>query len=336
MKKNYLKRSGAWVTGLKRNLFLYARLRLSVVYLFAMLLVVGLYSTALFFSIRANIIDDFEDRFKDAAARSQAVASTTEILKDRILFTDALVLGLIGILSYLLAGRTLKPIARALEEQRKFSSDASHELRTPLTVMKTELEVALKGREISPRQARDIFLSNLEEINRMSALIEDLLLVSRGQARKMSFEEVDLAALAARLAEKMRPLAAEREVLLASPPGAGSVRGNPAFLERMAVNIIHNAISYTPPGGKAEVQVKTEKDGVLFLVSDTGVGIAPQNLTKVFDRFHRGGNTESPHGSGLGLSIVKEIVGLHGGTVRIESEPGKGTKVFVKIPAYRA
>jgi signal transduction histidine kinase len=336
MKKNYSKRFAAWATGLKRNLFLYARLRLSVLYLLAMMLVVGIYSAALFFSLRANIIDDFEDRFKQEDVRAQAVVSTINILEDKIVLADALVLGLMGVLSFLLAGMTLKPIAAALEEQRKFSSDASHELRTPLTVMKTELEVALKSRELTAAGARDIFSSNLEEINRMSALIEDLLLVSRGQARKMPFEKVDLAALAVRLVEKMRPLAEEKSVSLSFLPGSGLVRGNPAFLERMATNIIHNAVSYTPAGGRAEVGVRTGKSGVLFCVSDTGVGIAPENLPRVFDRFHRGGNAGESHGTGLGLSIVKEIAGLHGGILRIESAPGAGTKVFVTFPEYRA
>jgi signal transduction histidine kinase len=307
-----------------------------VLYLLAMMLVVGVYSTALFFSIKANIVDDYEDRFKDPGVRAHALASTLNIVEDRIALADALVIGLAGLLSYMLAGRTLRPIAKALEDQRKFSSDASHELRTPLTVMRTELEVALKGRDLSAPQAREIFASNLEEINRMSALVEDLLLLSRGQARKMVFEKVDLAALAVKAAEKLAPLAEKKGVALACLPGAGAVSGNPAFLERMAVNIIHNAISYTPEGGRAEVGVAADAGGVLFSVSDTGVGITPENLPKVFDRFHKDGSAGRSQGTGLGLSIVKEIAGLHNGTVRIESEPGKGTKVFVRLPAWRA
>jgi signal transduction histidine kinase len=227
-------------------------------------------------------------------------------------------------------------IETLVQSHKSLLAYTSHELRTPLTVIKTELEVALKSRDISPQQARSIFMSNLEEINRMSALIEELLLVSRGQAKKMALERVDLAAMAIRLIEKMRPLAEEKKVSLSVSPGAGIVLGNPAFLERMAVNIIHNAISYTPPGGRAEVQVSTVKKGVLFCVSDTGIGIAPENIRKVFDRFHRGGDTGGSHGSGLGLSIVKEIAGLHKGAVTIESEPARGTKVSVTIPAYRA
>ena len=331
MTRNYSKRFAAWATGLKGNLFLYARLRLSALYLLAMVLVVGLYSTALFFSLRSNIIEDFEDRFDQVDVRSKAVRSTINLLEEKIILADTLVLGLMGLLSYLLAGLTLKPIAVALEEQRKFSSDASHELRTPLTVMKTELEVALKGPELSVPAVRGIFMSNLEEIGRMSALIEDLLLVSRGQAKKIAFEKVDLGALAARLAEKLSPLAAEKKVSLSFSSSGGTVCGQASFLERMVTNIIHNAISYTPAGGSVAVAVGTKRNEVLFSVSDTGVGIEPERLGCIFDRF----NKDGCRGTGLGLSIVKEIVKLHEGVIRVESRPGAGTKFFVTLPEYK-
>jgi len=246
------------------------------------------------------------------------------------------VLGLMGLLSYLLAGMTLKPIAVALEEQRKFSSDASHELRTPLTVMKTELEVALKGGGIRPEAARDIFKSNLEEINRMSALIEDLLLVSRGQAKKPVFGKVDLAELARGVAGKMNGLAEEKGVSLSFSGEDGMVRGERRFLERMAINITHNAISYTPRGGKVEVGVTTGDGGVVFLVRDTGIGIAPEHIPHVFDRFYKGAGFHESGGTGLGLSIVKEIVRLHDGKILLASAPGKGTKVKVTLPEFRA
>lgn len=332
MKKNYSKQFAAWATGLKGNIFLYARLRLSALYLFAMVLVVGLYSTALFFSLRSNIVEDFEDRFEQIDVRSKAVKGTIDLVEEQIVLADAVVLGLMGVLSYILAGMTLKPIAVALEEQRKFSSDASHELRTPLTVMKTELEVALKSPEITAGEARGIFVSNLEEISRMSALIEDLLLVSRGQAKKIAFEKVELGALAARITEKLSPLAAEKNIALSCSSAGGSVSGQASFLERMATNIIHNAISYTPAGGSVAVAVGPEKDGVLFSVSDTGVGIEPERMRCIFDRF----NKDGCRGTGLGLSIVKEIVKLHDGAIRVESEPGAGTKFFITLPEYKA
>ncbi len=170
----------------------------------------------------------------------------------------------------------------------------------------------------------------------MSALVEDLLLVSRGQAKKIAFEKVDLSDLAGRMVEKMLPLAGAKKIALSFSPGSGLVNGNRAFLERMVSNIVYNAISYTPAGGSAEVGVKTGKDGVLFRVSDTGVGIARGNLPRVFDRFHGDGSRGEARGTGLGLSIVKEIVALHKGGLRIESEPGAGTTVFITMPRFKA
>jgi signal transduction histidine kinase len=297
-----------------------------------MVLVVGLYSSALFFSLRSNIIEDFEDRFEQIDVRSKAVTGTIKLVEEQIILADALVLGLMGILSYILAGMTLKPIAVALEEQRKFSSDVSHELRTPLTVIKTELEVALKSPGITAAEAKTIFNSNLEEISRMSALIEELLLVSRGQAKKITFEKVDLGALTARLTEKLSPLADEKKVSLSFSSTGGTVCGQVSFLERMVTNIIHNAISYTPAGGSVAVAVGTKNNWVLFSVSDTGVGIAPERLDCIFDRF----NKDGCRGTGLGLSIVKEIVKLHKGVIRVDSKPGAGTRFLITIPEYRA
>jgi signal transduction histidine kinase len=329
--KNYSRLFAAWATGLKGNIFLYARLRLSALYMLAMILVVGLYSTALFFSLRSNIIEDFEDRFVQADARSKAIENTISLLEEKMILADALVLGLMGVLSYILAGKTLRPIAVALEEQRKFSSDASHELRTPLTVMKTELEVALKSPELSAPAARGIFISNLEEIGRMSALIEELLLVSRGQAKKIAFEKTDLGALAARVTGKLAALAEEKGVPLSFSSSGGAVLGQVSFLERMATNVIHNAISYTPAGGRVAVAVGTEGNAVVFSVSDTGVGIEPERIPSIFDRFNKAGG----RGAGLGLSIVKEIVKLHKGAIRVDSKPGAGTKVLITIPECR-
>jgi signal transduction histidine kinase len=336
MLKKSLKQFGVWATSLKRNIFLYARLRLTGFYILMLALIAALYSTALFLSIKHSISEDFEDRFQDVGIRAAAEHKALGRVREEMLLIDLALLSIIGFAGYALAGKTLRPVAKALEDQKRFSSDASHELRTPLAVMKMELEVALKGRDLSAEATRAVFKSNIEEIDRMSALIEDLLLISRGQAKKVVFEKVDLAALIGRLVKKMAPLAEEKRVSLTFSPGAGLVRGNPAFLERMSTNIIHNAVSYTPAGGRVDVEVRSEKDGVLFCVSDTGVGIAPENLPKVFDRFHRDGNAGETRGTGLGLSIVKEIVRLHNGDLRIESEPGSGTKVFVTIPECRA
>jgi len=315
---------------------LYARLSLTRYYILTLALIAALYSTALFYALKDSISEDFEETFQNETVRAAAQKKALDKVREEILLVDLALLGGVGLLSYALAGRTLKPVAKALEDQKRFSSDASHELRTPLAVMKMDLEVALKSRELTVEEARAVLRSNLEEIDRMAALVEDLLLVSRGQAKKIAFEKVDLAALAGRVVERMRPLAGEKGLSLSFPPGQGTVRGNPALLERMATNIIQNAISYTPSGGRAEVLVAAEKSGVLFRVSDTGAGIAPENLARVSDRFHMNGKTEGTRGAGLGLSMVKEIAGLHGGTLRIESELGAGTKVFVTIPEYRA
>jgi signal transduction histidine kinase len=229
----------------------------------------------------------------------------------------------------------------AFERQKQFTSDASHELRTPLAVMRGDIEITLR-RERSAEEYRRTLTSNLEEIIRLSRLVEDLLMLARADAGRVELrmEEVDLNKLCQQMIEYITPLALQREQALIyqpeMPPDAAVViHADAQRIKQLLLNLLDNAIKYTDVNGAISLRLKTENNQAVITVSDTGRGIPPEDLPHIFERFfRRSGKTSdrSAPGSGLGLSIVKWIVDSHGGKIEAKSEVGKGTTFFVRLP----
>jgi len=232
--------------------------------------------------------------------------------------------------------RMVARLDEAFTHVRRFSADASHELRTPLTVLRGELEsVAQKPR--LDNEAREMIGSALEETERLSKIVESLLAISRldaGEAR-MERARFDLAELAEATTEQLRLLAEDKNISLGSQAGRPvEVEGDPARLKQVVVNLLDNAIKYTPEGGSVEVTVEAGGDRAVLEVSDNGVGIPGDALPHIFERFYRADKARSRQmgGTGLGLAIVKSICAAHGGRVRVESEEGKGSRFRVELP----
>ncbi len=239
----------------------------------------------------------------------------------------------------LLAGTINDMIARlerSFAEVRRFTADASHELRTPLTAIRTEAEVAL-ARQSLPPEVQHLLGSILEECGRLTRLTDQLLALSREDAGvgPPAREPVDLAALVAGVAETMRPLAEARGLRLhANGRGPAWVSGDPARLRQVFYNLLDNAIKYSPEGGPVEAHVEARGGEAVAAVRDAGVGIPPEHLPRVFDRFYRVDRVRSREmgGTGLGLSIARSIVAGHGGRIDLDSAPGKGTTCTVVLP----
>jgi len=230
----------------------------------------------------------------------------------------------------------LARIEDAFERLRRFTSDASHELRTPLTALRTVGEGAL-GAPLSSQRYRQTIASMLEEADRMTALVEDLLLLAREDSGtyRSTFETVDLGRLAGDVAETLRPVSDERgQVLACQVEPDVIVRGDPTILRQAIVNLVDNAIRYTPPGGSIDLRVRADDGAAEVLVRDSGPGIAPEHREKVFERFYRvdRGRSRSTGGAGLGLPIARWAVELHGGRVGLESEVGQGSMFRIRIP----
>jgi heavy metal sensor kinase len=235
--------------------------------------------------------------------------------------------------------RTINAMISRLEhsfaEIRRFTADASHELRTPLTAIRTEAEVAL-GRSLPPAEHQHLLGSILEECDRLTRLTDQLLTLSREDAgvARQEWAPVDLAAQVHGVVDTMRPVA-EAKGLELHVVGSAAVpmQGDAARLRQVFYNLLDNAIKYTPQGGKIVVGIETKGQAAVVTLRDTGIGIPPEHLPRVFDRFYRVDKARSREegGTGLGLSIAKTIVAAHGGQIELASVPGQGTTCTVTL-----
>jgi heavy metal sensor kinase len=229
-------------------------------------------------------------------------------------------------------------LERSFAEVRRFTADASHELRTPLAAIRTETEVAL-ARPLSDEETRQLLASVLEECGRLTRLTEQLLALARedaGTAPPPAPEALDVASLVRDVAETMRPLAEARGLRLTDETdGPVYARAEPARLRQVFYNLLDNAIKYTPAGGAVTVRADRRGAEAVAVVADTGEGIPPEHLPRVFDRFYRVDKARSREqgGTGLGLSIAQSIVAAHGGRIELDSTPGRGTTCTVRLPA---
>jgi heavy metal sensor kinase len=227
-------------------------------------------------------------------------------------------------------------LQEAIDGSKQFVADASHELRTPLTVMRGEIESLAQDGQLG-RETRETLGSVLEEVERLAEIVESLFALSRLDAGEVSAEwrRFDLAELAATTAEQMSLLATDKNVRVAcqSLPGV-MVEGDPARLKQVIVNLLDNAIKYTPGGGRVRLTVRREQGFAILEVADDGIGIPAEALPHVFKRFFRVDTSRSREqgGAGLGLAIVKSICTAHGADVEVISSPGKGSCFRMRQP----
>lgn len=225
----------------------------------------------------------------------------------------------------------------AFERERRFTEDASHELRTPLAVVRNEIEVALR-RERSADEYRLVLQRCLEELVRLTKLVDDLLMLARSDTGELMLDRqvIHLDHLCQEMVEYVRPLAEERELKLDLSVSNGPVliQGDARRLKQLLLNLLDNAIKYTPAGGRMTVAVERQENMAAVDVTDTGCGIPAEDLPYIFDRFYRRRHKveEQATGFGLGLAICKWIVEAHGGTIEVASELGQGTRFTFHIP----
>lgn len=241
--------------------------------------------------------------------------------------------------SILLVRESLKPILKNLEQLKQFTADASHELRSPLTAIRTSADVMQQHLErihASDRKKVNAIASASEQ---MSSLVEDLLLLTRMDNQldnHPSLQPIPLDEVLEDVVDMKEAIAEHKNIALQSHITNDIwVRGNGKQLQRLAHNLIDNALQYTPAAGTVAVTLKYSQDKAILLVEDTGMGMTPTQQKHVFDRFWRAdkARTRREGGSGLGLSIVKAIVTCHQGSISVTSELGKGSCFQVQLPA---
>ncbi len=256
-------------------------------------------------------------------------------IRNLTLVISAIVLATL-IASYVLAQISLKPAREALAQQKIFVSNIAHELRTPLSTIQTNTEVALFDTSLNPA-LRETLENNVRDLKRISEIINNLLSLDVSlQRERIPFGKIDLALIVHTALERLNSLSVTKQVRLNAPArGNFIVWGNGNALEQIVTNILKNALTHTPSGGRVTIRLgRAEPAMVELCIEDTGAGIAPADLAHIFEPFFRSDRSRSrARGeAGLGLTIVHELVKLHRGSIRVHSVLKQGTTVLVRIP----
>ena len=270
---------------------------------------------------------------KDVTALYSGLRKATFIL----IFLGIVALIIASVFGHVMAGRAIAPMKEAYEKQKQFAADASHELRTPLSVVMSSAELLLADPSIQSPFLREILGDVKSEVKKMSQLVSDLLMVARSDnnALKIKIQKVDLGNLLGQNVRMMTPLAEKKEITLT---GEGFrkvlISCDEQKIKQLVLILVDNAIKYTPNGGSVKVTMGADDaEKVFFSVSDSGIGIAPEDKDKIFERFYRVDKARSREmgGNGLGLAIATEILRIHEGKIFVDSIPNQGTTFTVQL-----
>jgi len=237
-----------------------------------------------------------------------------------------------------LAGRALRPVRESFDRQRAFVADASHELRTPLTLVRGNAEMlAMSPTAKLAKEDKEYLEGIVRESEHIERLVADLATLARMDEGRLQLqvEPLDLAALVQESGKDARLLAGQRPLDIdVRTDGPLIVLGDAARLRQLLVALLDNAVRYTPDGGRILLEARRGSDRAEVRVSDTGPGIAPEHLARIFERFYRAdpSRSRSRGGTGLGLAIARGIAEAHGGTLNAESEPGRGSTFVLTLP----
>jgi len=220
--------------------------------------------------------------------------------------------------------------------RREFVGNVSHELRSPLAAIKAIVETLEDGAIDDKEKARDFLTRVHGEVDRMTQMVAELTELSRietGRA-EVKREPVNFNLLIEEVVARLKPQAERQEVALSTElhPDLPAVRADRERMQQVVTNLVHNAIKFTPPGGKTVVSAVPNADSVVVSVADTGIGIAREHLPRVFERFFKADKARSGGGTGLGLAIAKHVVQAHGGTIWVKSQEGKGSTFSFRLP----
>ena len=304
--------------------------------------------------VRDSTLADVPVRILSETAPSRVGTIVIQVVQDRTdeqktldVISDVLIFG--GILAVLVAGgfgalyarRALAPIRSslatqriALRRQREFAADASHELRTPLTVIRSSVEYLGRHRNEPVASVGDALEDIDAEVDQLSTLVEDLLLLARSDSGAIELDRLplDLGDLAGEAASSLVQPAADRNVRIVVDPQPAAVTGDPIRLRQLVTILVDNAIRHSPSGGEVRVAVRADGRSTDLSVEDDGPGIRPEDLPRVFDRFWRAPGAP-PGGTGLGLAIAQWIVERHGGQIAVTNRTSGGARFDVHLPA---
>jgi two-component system sensor histidine kinase CiaH len=246
---------------------------------------------------------------------------------------NLMILVLAGAAGYFLAGLTLRPIEEMVDDQNRFITDASHELRTPITVLKAEIEVGIRDKNLNLQKAKKILDSNLEEVNNLQMLSDNLIKLAQSKNGNGSiFENISLRYISEEATAKVKKIAAGKNIKINNNIKDLYIIGDRQSLIELFAILLENAIKYSPSKTSVSMSAKKVKETIEVKIVDHGVGIAKEDLENIFERFYRAEKSRTESGYGLGLSIAKQIVSMHNGEITVESEQKKGSTFKIIFP----
>jgi signal transduction histidine kinase len=271
-------------------------------------------------------LDKLRDR-EIGAGQQRLIASLT------LANVGVLVVG--GAASFYLARRTLRPLEQTMEAQARFTADASHELRTPLTAMQTEIEVALRDRNLSSAEARELLQSNLEEVKKLQDLSNGLLALANQDKEHFESKKVSTATVLSGAIARVAKTAEQHQIAIDNQASDLALLGSKDSLTQLFAILLDNAIKYSPRKSTITLSSSVKGENAYIAVTDQGYGIKSADLPHIFDRLYRADSSRTQgnaHGYGLGLSIAKKIIELHKGAIEVTSKVDHGSTFTVRVP----
>jgi two-component system sensor histidine kinase CiaH len=267
--------------------------------------------------------------------RLEQIEAAKHHIELNLIYFNVIILAAAGGASYLLARRTLKPIEDAMEAQARFTADASHELRTPLTAMKSEIEVALRDKNLTLNESKELHKSTLEEVARLESLSNGLLRLAKQE--KPALYLCQLKDIIETAVSRAQTTATKRSIHLRTDITDGQLLADRWALEELVSVLLDNAIKYSPEGSTVLItsSLTQHRHMAHISIKDQGPGIKSVDLPHIFDRFYRADSSRTSTtipGYGLGLSIAKKIVELHGGSIDVQTTLGAGSTFTVHLP----
>lgn len=339
--KNILRPFAGLATNFKNNTFLKTKIKLTLYYSIILFIIVIIFSIFIYIFFINYISADLKaDPEISEVQETKMLEMATTRLRTILIFSDTGVLIIITALGYFLAGKTLKPIEKAMKDQKRFVSDSAHELRTPLSIMKIGIDAVTSDKRQVLEEYRKLADDLSEEVDKLIYLSEDLMFLAQSDSGKIEnrLSTIDICSICKKQVRLIKPYANKNGISIKDYTEKPCyIRGEENQIKRLIVNLLKNAIDYNKNGGKVSVAIKDVRGIINLMVSDTGIGITQDDLKHIYERFYKIDKSRSGHksGSGLGLSIVKEIVENHKGTISISSKPEKGTVVIVRFKSLK-
>lgn len=335
-------------------MFRHTRLKLTAWYLLIIMIVSLIFSTVIYIDVNRELTrferfqtlrqdrmqSDFGTVIGDpisAAVDSELISEARGRLITSLVLLNVCILAGSSVAGYFLAGRTLTPIKTMLDDQARFIGDASHELKTPLTSLRSEIEVYLRSRKQTKKEADAILTSNLEEVIRLTQLTDSFMQLAsyeKRNAQNIPMSTINLRDFMENTIKKVQPFAQKKKISIKSSVDAIAFMADESSLSQLFVILLDNAIKYSKNGKKIKITSELGEQLIVH-VRDEGIGMDSASQKHIFDRFYRADKSRtsnSASGYGLGLSIAKAIAELHGGNITVKSVIGKGSQFSVILP----